>query len=107
MALQAGSRSAIGTLWEVDDSATAAFFIQFYRYLASGLEKDQALQATARAFRDGSVRLEGAGLIGPRVNASGDSMLLRVDSPEERRRLSNGLQHPHYWAGMVLTGSPW
>ncbi|MFN9610634.1 MAG: CHAT domain-containing protein [bacterium] len=107
MALQAGSRSAIGTLWEVDDSATAAFFIQFYRYLASGLEKDQALQATARAFRNGSVRLEGADLIGPRVTAAGDAILLHVDSPEERRRLLNGLRHPHYWAGMVLTGSPW
>jgi CHAT domain-containing protein len=107
MALQAGSRSAIGTLWEVDDSATAAFFIQFYRYLRSGLEKDQALQATARAFRNGSVRLEGDGLVGPRVTADGDAILVRVDSLEERTRLSNGLRHPHYWAGMILTGSPW
>jgi filamentous hemagglutinin family protein len=107
MALQAGSRSAIGTLWEVSDSATAAFFIQFYRYLRSGLEKDQALQATARAFRNGTVRLEGEGLVGPRVTADGDAILVRVDSPEERTRLSNGLRHPHYWAGMVLTGSPW
>jgi CHAT domain-containing protein len=106
-ALQAGARSAVGTLWEVDDSATAAFFIQFYRYLRSGLEKDRALQATARAFWNGSVRLEGDGLIGPRVTAGGDALLLHVESLEERRRLSAGLRHPHYWAGMVLTGSPW
>ena len=107
MALQAGVRSAIGTLWEVADGATAAFFIQYYRYLRSGLKKDQALQATARAFRNGSVRLDGDGVIGPRVSAAGEAQLLRVDSPEERRRLAAGLRHPHYWAGMVLTGSPW
>ncbi|MFN9645455.1 MAG: CHAT domain-containing protein [Cyanobacteriota bacterium] len=107
MALLAGSRSAIGTLWEVGDAAAAAFFIQYYRYLRGGLGKDQALQATARAFRKGSVRLEGDGLIGPSVSKEGDAMLLRVDSPEDRRRLSEGLRHPHFWAGMVLTGSPW
>ncbi len=33
LALQAGSRSAVGTLWYVDDVATSAFFVQFYRYL--------------------------------------------------------------------------
>jgi CHAT domain-containing protein len=107
MALQAGARSAIGTLWEVEDAASAAFFIQYYRYLRSGLGKDQALQATARAFRNGSVRLVGDALVGPRVREVGDSKLIAIDSLEERRRLAEGLQHPHFWAGMVLTGSPW
>jgi CHAT domain-containing protein len=107
MALLAGSRSAIGSLWEVDDAGSAAFFIQFYRYLRSGLAKDQALQATSRAFRHGLVRLEGDQLIGPSVSNGGEDGLLRVESPEDRRRLSHGLHHPHFWAGMVLTGSPW
>lgn len=106
-ALQAGARSAIGTLWEVEDAATAAFFIQFYRYQRSGLGKDQALQATARAFRSGSVRLAGGALLGPRLSQAGDAVLLNVESAEERRRLSDGLRHPHFWAGMVLTGGPW
>ena len=106
-ALQAGARSAIGTLWEVEDAATAAFFIQFYRFQRSGLGKDQALQATAQAFRSGAVRLAGAALVGPRVTQAGDALLLNVASAEERRRLSDGLRHPHFWAGMVLTGGPW
>jgi CHAT domain-containing protein len=107
MALQAGARSAIGTLWEVEDAATAGFFIQYYRYLQSGLKKDQALQATRTAFRRGMVRLMGHELVGPRVHTAGDSTLLTVNSDEQRRRLSMGLRHPHFWAGMVLTGSPW
>jgi CHAT domain-containing protein len=107
MALQAGARSAIGSLWEVEDAATAGFFIQYYRYLQSGLNKDQALQATRTAFRSGKVRLIGHELVGPRVQSAGDSVLLTVDGDEQRRRLSTGLGHPHFWAGMVLTGSPW
>ncbi|MFM7170496.1 MAG: CHAT domain-containing protein [Cyanobium sp.] len=107
MALQAGARSGIGTLWRVDDGATAAFFVQYYRYLQSGLGKDQALQATVLAFRNGAVRLVGDALVGPRVMAPGDAPLILVPGPGERERLAGGLSHPYFWAGMVLTGSPW
>ena len=107
MALQAGARSGIGTLWKVDDAATAAFFVQYYRYLRSGLGKDQALQATVAAFRRGAVRLEGEQLVGPQVSGAGRAPLLAVASPRERQRLSAGLSHPYFWAGMVLTGTPW
>ena len=107
MALQTGARSALGSLWEVDDSAAAAFFVQYYRYLHAGLGKDQALQATAAAFRSGRVRLVGDSLVGPRVRGEGDASLVAVAGLEDRERLAAGLHHPYFWAGMVLTGSPW
>lgn len=107
MALQAGARSGIGTLWKVDDAATAAFFVQYYRYLRTGLSKDQALQATMAAFRSGAVRLEGEALMGPGVGLAGAAPLLAVVSASERQRLAAGLSHPYFWAGMVLTGTPW
>ena len=43
LALQAGARSAVGTLWYVDDVVTSAFFVQFYRLLDQGLPKAEAL----------------------------------------------------------------
>jgi CHAT domain-containing protein len=108
MALQAGARSGLGTLWEVDDAATAAFFIQFYRYLKLGLPKDQALQATHRAFLQGDVQLQGDRLVGPdHLAGSARSTLVSGLSREEQTLFSQGLNHPYYWAGMVLTGSPW
>ena len=107
MALQAGARSGIGTLWKVDDTATAAFFVQYYRFLRGGLSKDQALQATIAAFRRGAVRLQGNALVGPRATGDGEAPLLAVASPAERQRLGADLSHPYYWAGMVLTGTPW
>ena len=108
MALQAGALSGLGTLWEVDDAATAAFFIQFYRHLKQGLPKDQALQATQRAFLRREVRLQGDRLVGPDPTAANSrSPLVRDLSREQQTLFAQGLEHPYYWAGMVLSGSPW
>ena len=108
MALQAGARSGIGTLWEVDDTATAAFFIQLYRYLKLGLPKDQALQATQQSFLRGEVILDGDRLVGPvQLNGTGKTTLVSGLSREEQTHFSQGLRHPYYWAGMVLSGNPW
>lgn len=108
MALQAGARSGLGTLWKVDDGAAASFFIQYYRFLRQGLSKDQALQATQRAFLNGGVRLEGSRLVGPPVAlGTTRSQLLDGIAAGQRPRYDQGLSHPYFWAGMVLTGSPW
>jgi CHAT domain-containing protein len=108
MALQAGARSGLGTLWEVDDTATAAFFIELYRFLKVGLTKDQALQATQQAFRLGQVRLQGDRLVGPDPRTGqAESVLVAGLSREEQILFAQGLNHPYYWAGMILTGSPW
>lgn len=102
LALQSGARSALGTLWYVDDVAAAAFFIQFYRYLDRGWPKAEALQRTRAAFIDGQVLLKGDQLLGP-----GSQPLLADLTPAEQRRVSRGLQHPFYWAGIELLGTPW
>ena len=57
LALQAGARSAIGTLWYVDDVVTSAFFVQFYRFLDQGVPKAEALLRTRRLFSSGGIRL--------------------------------------------------
>lgn len=102
LALQAGSRSAIGTLWYVDDVATSAFFLQLYRYLDAGLPKAEALQATRIAMAQGQVRLQG-----DRVVGAGGATLLTGLTPAQQRRVSGGLQNPFFWSGIELLGTPW
>ena len=102
LALQAGARSAIGTLWYVDDVATSVFFVQFYRYLERGLPKAEALQATRRALASGQVRLVGDQIVGP-----DGQVLLDKLTPVQQRRVEAGLQHPFFWAGIALIGTPW
>jgi len=102
LALRTGSRSALGTLWFVDDAASAAFFVEFYRQLARGLPKDEALRQTRLAFRRGTIRLDGDRLVGADAKP-----LVAGLSPGDRQRLANGLAHPYFWAGITLSGSPW
>jgi len=102
LALQAGARSAIGTLWYVDDLATSVFFVQFYRYLETGMPKAEALQATRRALANGQIRLQGDRILGP----DGATLLDQL-TPVQQRRVEAGLQHPFFWAGIALIGTPW
>lgn len=102
LALQAGALSAIGTLWYVDDVATSAFFVQFYRFLDQGLPKAEALQATRHGFAAGLVRLQGDQVIGMDGRPLIDSL-----TPQQQRRVGEGLQHPFFWSGITLLGTPW
>ncbi len=102
LALQAGSRSAIGTLWYVDDVATSAYFLQLYRYLDQGVQKADALRATRQAMATGKVRLQGDKVIGS------DGVPLLTDlTPTQQRRVASGMAHPYFWAGVQLIGTPW
>jgi CHAT domain-containing protein len=102
LALRTGSRSALGTLWFVDDAVSAAFFVEFYRQLARGQPKDEALRVTRLAFRQGTIRLQDDRI----VDAQARTLVAGL-SPGDRRRLVEGLRHPYFWAGMTLSGSPW
>ncbi len=44
VAVQAGARSTLATLWSVDDQSTSELMSQFYRELKTGVTKAQALQ---------------------------------------------------------------
>jgi len=102
LALQAGARSAIGSLWYVDDVATSAFFVQTYRHLEAGVPKAEALQLTRQAFSRGLIRLEADRVVG----ASGEILLAGLDA-SQRRIAASGLTHPYFWGGIQLMGSPW
>ena len=102
LALQAGARSAIGTLWYVDDVATSAYFIQVYRYLEQGLPKAEALQFTRRDFASGRVQLSD-----DQIMAADGQVLLSGLTKVQQRRVNQGLVNPFYWAGIELLGAPW
>ncbi len=51
VAIQAGARSTLASLWQIDDEATAVFIGEFYRELAkSGVTKAEALRRAQVAF---------------------------------------------------------
>jgi CHAT domain-containing protein len=102
LALQAGAITAMGNLWYVDDVVSAAFSVQFHRLMNQGMHKDQALQKTQQLFRKGDVFVQGEQI----VNAS-NQVLLSGLSRGDQQKLRRQLSHPYYWAGAILSGTPW
>ena len=102
LALQAGARSAVGTLWYVDDVVTSAYFVQMYRYLDQGIPKAEAMQLTRQAFIRNQIMLDGSQLLG----VDGTPLLSEL-TPSQQRRVSNGVTNPFFWAGIELMGAPW
>ena len=102
LALQAGSKSAIGSLWYVDDLATSAFFSQFYRYLSRGVSKSTALTQTQRDFASGKIKIEGSDV----VFEAGDVLLSGL-SASQKYNYPSDFRHPFFWSGFVLLGMPW
>ena len=102
LALQAGSKSAIGSLWYVDDVATSAFFSQFYRYLSDGVAKSTALAQTQRDFSSGKIKIQGSDV----VLGSGEVLLSGL-SAAQKYNYPQDFRHPFFWSGFVLLGTPW
>ena len=50
IALQAGAESAVASLWQVDDAATAEIITEFYRGLGQGLSRAEALQTAQKTW---------------------------------------------------------
>jgi CHAT domain-containing protein len=50
VAVRAGARSTLASLWSVDDPATADFMSEFYRQIKTGVTKAQALQSAQLAI---------------------------------------------------------
>ncbi|KAF3889275.1 MULTISPECIES: CHAT domain-containing protein [Nostocales] len=50
ISLQAGARSVVASLWQVDDESTAQLITQFYRFLGQGMSRAKALQSAQKIW---------------------------------------------------------
>lgn len=100
MAVQTGVKTAVASLWSVDDAGTAALMTGFYGSLNSVPIKAEALRKAQEAMATGKVKIENGELKGlPGIN----SLPLAKDS-----QINNGeLSHPFYWAAFTMVGNPW
>ncbi|MEQ8469054.1 CHAT domain-containing protein, partial [Coleofasciculus sp. E1-EBD-02] len=99
LAVQAGVKSALGSLWYVSDTGTLGLMTTFYQQLKQAPIKAEALRQAQVAMMRGEVELEGDELVTPSA---------RVDLPEELRNQGDiNLTHPYYWSAFTLIGNPW
>jgi CHAT domain-containing protein len=104
LAVQTGVKSALGTLWKVNDNASSALMIEFYRQLQTAPIKAKALQQAQLAMIKGDIRIEGNQLIVPNL---GKISLDKNIVPNSEPTTSLKFQEPNFWAAFTLIGSPW
>lgn len=101
LAVQAGVKSVLASLWKVSDLGTLALMTEFYHQLGKQevTIKAEALRQAQIAMLRGQVRIESNQLVGsgPKVNLP----------PELEKQKDKNLSHPFYWAGFTMVGTPW
>lgn len=99
LALKAGVKSALASLWPVSDVGTLGLMTEFYQHLQTASIKAEALRQAQIAMLEGKVRLEGGELLGSNRDMS---------LPPALAELGNeNLGHPYYWAAFTMISSPW
>ncbi|MEQ8469529.1 CHAT domain-containing protein, partial [Coleofasciculus sp. E1-EBD-02] len=99
LAVQAGVKSALGSLWYVSDTGTLGLMTTFYQQLKQAPIKAEALRQAQLAMMRGEVELDDDELVTPSA---------RISLPEELLNQGNiNLTHPYYWSAFTLVGNPW
>ncbi|MDY6940454.1 MAG: CHAT domain-containing protein [Cyanobacteriota bacterium] len=99
LAVRSGVKSAIASLWVVNDTATLALMSQFYETLHEAPIKAEALRQAQLAMLRGEVRIENGEMVGNE---------LRIPLAHPSNGSSNAdFSHPYYWSAFTTIGSPW
>ncbi len=99
LAVQAGVKSALASLWYVSDEATLGLMSQFYEQLKSAPSKAEALRQAQLAMLNGQVRIESGNLRDARGVVRLPAALAGLQDKQ--------LTHPYYWAAFTMIGNPW
>ena len=99
LAMQAGVKSALASLWGIDDTGTTVLMSEFYQKLHSTPVKSLALRQAQVAMLNQKVFVEDFTLRGSEVEIN-----LPTNISQNK---SQNFQHPYYWAGFTIIGNPW
>ena len=101
LAVAAGVKSALASIWYVSDEGTLGLMTEFYTHLNNAKIKAEALREAQLAMLRGEVVIAEGQLRG--TTARGAVVL-----PSALRKFENqNLSHPYYWSGFMMIGSPW
>ncbi len=105
LAVGAGVKSALASLWYVSDLGSLSLMNEFYRHL-----RDSEVTIKAEALRRAQLAL----LRGEKV-IEGNALILRSGQTQQmiplpaslRQSTDPDLSHPFYWSAFMMVGSPW
>ncbi len=101
LAVQAGVKSVLASLWYVSDEGTLGLMAEFYHHLKTAPIKAEALRQAQIAMIKGQVSMDKDRLILSNLNEE-------LQLPPELAKPSNSnFSHPYYWSAFTMIGSPW
>ena len=100
LAVQAGVKSAVASLWKVSDAGTLGLMAEFYQNLKNAPSKAEALRLAQLAMLRGEVRIDDN-----KLATRGLEIPLQAAKSSKTNNLD--LTHPYYWAAFTTIGSPW
>ncbi|NER33937.1 MAG: CHAT domain-containing protein [Oscillatoria sp. SIO1A7] len=107
LAVAAGVKSALASLWYVSDEGTLGLMTQFYRQLA-GFNEDARPTIKAEALRQAQIAMIRGNVKFTAGELRGAKTVDSIPLPPELESLNNtSLSHPYYWSGFTMIGSPW
>ena len=99
LAVKAGVKSALASLWYVSDASTLSLMASFYQKLTESPAKAEALRQAQLDMLQGKAKLEEGHLL-----IAGE----RIPLPPELAELEEiDWSHPYYWSAFTLIGNPW
>ena len=101
LAIAAGVKSVLGSIWYVSDQGTLALMTEFYTHLNNAKIKAEALRQAQLAMLRGDVVIAEGNL-----TRSGGRRAV-VLPPTLRNLEKKNFSHPYYWSGFTMVGSPW
>ena len=92
LALRAGVKSAVASLWDVSDTGTLVLMSEFYHQLPQTTTKAEALRQAQLNLLRGNTNLIDLAQLPKTVGTTPPTA---------------ALSHPFYWAGFSMISSPW
>ncbi|MEM8602688.1 MAG: CHAT domain-containing protein, partial [Cyanobacteria bacterium P01_H01_bin.121] len=106
LAVNAGIRSALASLWNVSDAGTLSLMAEFYDRL-----QDPTITTKAEALRQAQIAMLRGEIVveeGILRSGAGDERGIEIPLPDNLQEQAGvNLTHPYYWASFTLIGSPW
>jgi filamentous hemagglutinin family protein len=100
LAVQTGVKTAIASLWYVNDTATSALVSQFYQILRSANIKAEPLRQAQLGMLRGKIVPNGNKI-------SGLFNGIEIPVVESAQVNDRTFRHPYYWAAFTVIGNPW
>ena len=102
LAVLAGVKTSVASLWEVGDAGTTAMMANFYEKLRKAPIRAEAMRQAQMAMVRGQIYLKDGQLKGIETL---NSLVLPMASVKDQPDAM--LTHPYYWAAFTMVGNPW